>query len=142
MLKLGECRMMMIRQHQKYMLLNTLEIHVVRTCYTKHQLQLHLQRNVGEMYPPTTMRHLRQLQFMAVSATFPPPLVAVAEDLFVHAPWSGTSFWCRNGLTKRDQDQDLVNIRLEINMYMMYMYILYTFNIFFKYEHVPFEKHD
>jgi hypothetical protein len=27
----------------------------------------------------------RQLQFLAVSATFPPPLVALAEDLFVHA---------------------------------------------------------
>ena len=30
----------------------------------------------------------RSLQFLAVSATFPPPLVALAEDLFVHATTS------------------------------------------------------
>ena len=33
---------------------------------------------------PIFLGKLRSLQFLAVSATFPPPLVALAEDLFVH----------------------------------------------------------
>ncbi|CAJ1332213.1 unnamed protein product, partial [Effrenium voratum] len=41
----------------------------------------------------TELVFTKQLQFLAVSATFPPPLVALAEDLFVHvgAPETETS---------------------------------------------------
>eukprot|EP00913_Durusdinium_trenchii_P000193 g176.t1 len=37
-----------------------------------------------DIFAITEMVFTKQLQFLAVSATFPPPLVAIAEDLFVH----------------------------------------------------------
>lgn len=37
-----------------------------------------------DIFAITELVFTKQLQFLAVSATFPPPLVATAEDLFVH----------------------------------------------------------
>ncbi|CAJ1409768.1 unnamed protein product [Effrenium voratum] len=71
----------------------------------------------------TELVFTKQLQFLAVSATFPPPLVALAEDLFVHVEKKRASrgqpverdlpqkvFLCTSAVKK---DEDGVNIAID-----------------------------